>query len=162
MWVELHTDAHQHIPPTQTSEHDILQSHLRLSRLLDRGPCVFSLKSFFSLTTLHMVVYASLVKKTAPSLNVMWLLAGLITQRERKERYYTCLMVSYQLQKTRNRHPRRIFVSFLRLEINVACVLSPFYKCPYCKRNMQTVFVKVQSLLISKLLFFEGEIMRHL
>lgn len=55
-----HTDTHQHIPPTQTSEHDVLQVHLRLRRLLDGDMCFF-VKIILSPqydSTVYMFTYA--------------------------------------------------------------------------------------------------------
>lgn len=36
-----YTDTHQHISPTQTSEHDVLQDQLRLRQLLDGAMFIF-------------------------------------------------------------------------------------------------------------------------
>lgn len=85
-----HTDTHQHIPPTQTSEHDVLQVHLRLRQLLDRDMCFF-MKIILpptSTTVQYTCLHMHNVWSIALFLDVMRLPAGLITQRETREMLY--------------------------------------------------------------------------
>lgn len=138
-WVELqtrrHTPAHS---STQTFEHDMLQDHLRTRRLLDGG----HVRCFTKITPpphTHKIYMHHWSGKWCwfqlwCGCSMAWSHTDISMETREMLHLFNRCHISFKRLETDIQEG--FFFPFLRLQINVACVLSLFYKNKYCKRNM--------------------------